>query len=317
MNKQTTNIGPTIYHAAVALITTLSLLFVFSLATTKEQAGAAESDNLRGYAWSPNTGWISMNCVNSDSCSSSNYGVKTNPDSGNLSGFAWSPNIGWVSFNAEDVVGCPEEPCAPNINKVTGKATGWFKALSGGTQDAGGWSGFARLSGSWSDGVVADVNTLSGYAWGGDVLGWIDFSGVTSNTRLLCEENYGKVCSTNPNVCGLRNFGTILCDGTCSAQSIPPESVCEDLNVTTSGISITANPKLVPSGGNSKLTWTGSGDCIVYDPAGIAIATSTSGTINVTGITKTTRYVLKCIDSSGNESNASVSVSPGVRFEEN
>ncbi len=301
----------------VALLLAIALFFLFAFSSsTEKSASAAESDNLRGYAWSSTTGWISMNCVNTDSCGTSDYGVKSNPDSGNLSGFAWSPNIGWISFNAGDVAGCPEAPCEPNIDKVTGKATGWFKALSGGSPDAGGWSGFARLSGSWTNSVTADVNTLSGYAWGNDVLGWIDFSGVTSSTRLLCEANYGKICSTGYNTCGLRNFGTFLCDGTCSSQSIPPETSCADLNNNTSGISITAKPKLIPSGGKTTLTWTGAGDCLVYNPAGVAIATSTSGTLEVTGITKTTRYVLMCTDALGKISNASVSVSPGVRFEE-
>jgi len=316
MNKPEINAGLSIYHTAILLAVSLSVLFVFSFAT-EEKAGATESDNLRGYAWSPNIGWISMNCVNSGSCAASNYGVKTDVDSGNLSGFAWSPNMGWVSFNSQDVANCPEAPCSPNIDKVTGKSTGWFRFISGGIPDAGGWSGFGRLSGSWTNGVTAGVDTLSGYAWGGDVVGWVNFSGVTSSTRLLCQADYGKICSTGSNTCGLRNFGTILCDGTCSAQSIPPESVCSALNVTTSNISITANPKLIPSGGNSKLTWTGVGDCIVYNPEGIALATSTTGTLNITGITKTTRYVLKCTDASGGESNASVSISPGIRFEEN
>ncbi|MEK7661943.1 MAG: hypothetical protein AAB355_00360, partial [Patescibacteria group bacterium] len=146
--------------------------------------------------------------------------------------------------------------------------------------------------------------------------GSIQCGGLCNAIPPPLPDNYGKVCSTAYNACGLRNFGTLTCDGTCSAKFSPPESACATLNETTSGISIMAKPKLIPSGGKTTLTWTGAGDCLVYNPAGVAIATSTSGTLEVTGITKTTRYVLMCTDAIGKISNASVSVSPGVRFEE-
>lgn len=51
---------------------------------------------LTGYAWGENVGWISLNCSNTSSCGTVNYGV-TNND-GTLSGFAYGENIGWIDF---------------------------------------------------------------------------------------------------------------------------------------------------------------------------------------------------------------------------
>ncbi len=142
-------------------------------------AESAPSDNLSGYAWSDNIGWISMNCTD-ENCGSTNYGVRVAPD-GTLSGYAWSDNIGWISFNAADVNGCLEAPCTPTLNRTTGEVTGWAKAIAGGGLNAGGWDGYIRLSGMSSSGDRYFVSVTNcawgGYAWGSDVVGWIDFDG--------------------------------------------------------------------------------------------------------------------------------------------
>jgi hypothetical protein len=53
--------------------------------------------------------------------------------------------------------------------------SGWLRALS----TNGGWDGFLSLSGP-GYGVVANNGTLSGFAWGSDVVGWVDFSGAVA-----------------------------------------------------------------------------------------------------------------------------------------
>ncbi|MEK7172921.1 MAG: hypothetical protein AAB740_03015, partial [Patescibacteria group bacterium] len=122
------------------------------------EARAGDSQNVNGFAWSENIGWISMNSSNCDTnndglsdgsvagcplagVSISNYGV--NIDSlGNFSGFAWSENIGWIQF---DPVG--PYPASPNysakMDTATGAVTGWARALSYG----GGWDGWLKLDG--------------------------------------------------------------------------------------------------------------------------------------------------------------------------
>ncbi len=57
------------------------------------------SSSLTGYAWSENLGWISLNCLNTGSCGTVNYGI-ANDGSGNLSGYAWSENAGWINFGS-------------------------------------------------------------------------------------------------------------------------------------------------------------------------------------------------------------------------
>lgn len=87
-------------------------------------AEAATAQNVRGFAWSSNIGWISFNSLNCDTdddgksegvaadggvdgcpvlnSNISAYGV--NLDASNvLSGYAWSQNIGWISFNWPDI----------------------------------------------------------------------------------------------------------------------------------------------------------------------------------------------------------------------
>ena len=155
------------------------------------EARAGDSQNVNGFAWSENIGWVSMNSSNCDAnndgladgavagcplagVSISNYGV--NIDSlGNFSGFAWSENIGWIQF---DPVG--PYPASPNysakMDTATGAVTGWARALSYG----GGWDGWLKL-----DGVSINKTTgnFTGFAWGSDVMGWVSFAGANYAAR--------------------------------------------------------------------------------------------------------------------------------------
>ena len=140
-----------------------------------------EDGSLTGYAWSDNIGWISFNCVDggveqSDICSTSEYGVSIGADN-ELFGYAWSDNIGWISFNESDLGGCPKGSCKAKL--VGNIITGWAKALSANEE---GWDGWISLSKQPSDvidyGVILDEEALvfGGYAWGSEVVGWINFS---------------------------------------------------------------------------------------------------------------------------------------------
>jgi hypothetical protein len=131
---------------------------------------ASSTDNLAGYAWSSNVGWISFNCTNDSSCGTSSYGVNKDT-SGYLVGYAWSPNVGWIQFG-----GLSGFPSSPNQNAqvVGGNLVGWAKVLSA---DGNGWDGWISLAGT-GYGVSFSGSTFSGYAWGSEVMGWISFSGV-------------------------------------------------------------------------------------------------------------------------------------------
>lgn len=165
---------------AALLLVAASFTF-FVLTTLVPTTHAAITDNLSGYAWSSNIGWISFNCTNTNTCLTSPYGVSVAAD-GTLSGYAWSSNIGWISFNSADVSGCPSGTCTPKLSTVTGGVSGWARALAGTGPSNGGWDGWIHLEGA-GYGVAASNCNWGGYAWGGgtdtasSVIGWIHFSG--------------------------------------------------------------------------------------------------------------------------------------------
>lgn len=170
----------------------------------------------------PGLGWISLSSLNE--ASGVAYGVNITPMTGigSFSGQAWAGNdldsngnptgIGWISFD-RGVTGSPNPvwgdpgllqtgtPLA-YIDWSTGNVYGWARTIvacknnfwngtactsSSAGDTAGGWDGWIKLSdASWVDGVKLDLvsRKFSGKAWGGDVLGWIDFAPVNTTTGL-------------------------------------------------------------------------------------------------------------------------------------
>jgi len=158
-------------------IITLGIIWTLGLFLFKATL-ADEDDNLGGHAWSSNIGWISFNCINEDSCETSNYGVGVDLATGAFSGHAWSSNIGWISFNRADTGNPPSNdpgsgsgPIAV-LNTSTNVVDGWARALANG----GGWDGWIRFDHGQSDPVTRNTgvspNEFIGYAWGSDVVGW-------------------------------------------------------------------------------------------------------------------------------------------------
>ena len=173
-----------------------SLLIFLALATAAalspslpaDEVQAATNEALSGFAWSDTIGWISFSCTDVGSCSVSNYAVTVDGVSGNLSGYAWSDTIGWISFQSSDVTGCPQSPCPPKIEN-DGTARGWARALSQGS----GWDGWISLSG-----VSQSGTSLSGFSWGSDVVGWVDWNLVrrASEDDLLPDLTAGATLTT-------------------------------------------------------------------------------------------------------------------------
>lgn len=138
---------------------------------------AAASNNVSGFAWSENIGWVSFN--NLSDGSPTDYGVSIAAN-GDFSGYAWSENIGWISFNRSDTGNPPSNdpgsgsgPIA-KYNYGTGQVLGWARALANG----GGWDGWIRFDTGASSPVTLNASTgdFSGYAWGSDVVGWLSFN---------------------------------------------------------------------------------------------------------------------------------------------
>ncbi len=74
----------------------LSALILLSLGTFS--IAGAVSQELSGYIYSETAGWISLSCVNTNSCSTVDYKVITD-DSGKFFGYGYSQNSGWINFN--------------------------------------------------------------------------------------------------------------------------------------------------------------------------------------------------------------------------
>ena len=205
---------------------------------------AAPADNIYGWAWGGDDlnvlpagavrggmGWVSFNCTNTSSCASSPYGVTlSDPDTGGtglFSGYAWSENFGWFSFTTTELDGCPMEPCEARLLGDT--VTGWAKFLNG-NNFVHGWDCFVSLNCSSTQtgclpgknyGVTFNSATqeFEGWAWGGDVVGWVSFN------------------CTNTSTCGSSLYAV--------KKGTPP----------TPQVALSATPSIVASGGTTNLTW--------------------------------------------------------------
>ncbi|TSC55536.1 MAG: hypothetical protein G01um101418_858 [Parcubacteria group bacterium Gr01-1014_18] len=151
-------------------------------------AGATASENVSGFAWTENYGWISHNST--DPGTSGSYGVNVGPD-GTVTGYAWSEILGWVQYDAPGPY-----PALPNysarFNPCSGNLSGWAKVIGLGDN---GWISLSNAGGPNDYGVIIDTDRKwKGYAWS-EFLGWIhydppSFGGVATSLTIPCTETY-------------------------------------------------------------------------------------------------------------------------------
>ena len=135
---------------------------------------AGGNDNVSGWAWSENIGWISFN--NTSGGGAIDYGVDIDTSTGVFSGYAWSENIGWISFNEADLTGCPTSPCRAELNFSTNEVSGWAKAL-----DIDSWIRLRDTDyGVWRNDLTLP-NEFRDWAWSDIVIGWISFNCIDRN----------------------------------------------------------------------------------------------------------------------------------------
>jgi len=179
---------PKILVGSIFLLGGILILQNFSfLPDSSVKAGA--SDNVHGWAWSDNIGWISFNCEEggpsqSNICTTSNYGVTIDSLTGEFSGYAWSDNIGWISFNEADLIGCPSGTCKAEVvisGSDVGKLSGWARVTNSTDEDYG-WISLSDVANERHQ-VFIDTNNghFNNYAWGGGpsdeaTIGWINFN---------------------------------------------------------------------------------------------------------------------------------------------
>ena len=200
-------------------------------------ASASTADNVYGWAWADNVGWISFNCTDFSLCTKSNYGVSIDATSGNLSGYAWSDNIGWISFNESELSGCPTGACKA---KLAGNSlTGWAKALSA---DNHGWDGWISLNGSSPDyGVTKNGTDFENYAWGSDVVGWINFNPIGGGVHTgvpVVTVNISNTCSSVTYIGDTSCVADYVAVGSCVLTN--PDGTTTIINAPLTGQSGTA-----------------------------------------------------------------------------
>lgn len=173
---------------------------MFSGANTQ----ASSQDNIFGWAWSENFGWVSFNCTNYFTCGTSDYGVNVNRVSGHFEGYAWSDNLGWISFEENDsppdnssfssncIQACsPTENCTACYSYSTDNIYGWAKIISMGDD---GWIKFNHGGGTGEGDLRANDATgdFFGYGWNGNTtdadadtietgMGWLSFNCANNN----------------------------------------------------------------------------------------------------------------------------------------
>jgi hypothetical protein len=181
----------------------LSLAIVYYEFSSREEVkviNASSNDNVSGWAWNSNFGWISFNCTNENpQCSSTNYGVNIDASTGNFSGYAWSANVGWISFketnppdnyafnaSCKTAGSCNGSVnCTACYNQTDNKVYGWAKILTLGDD------GWIKFNGDWANPVTINPTTgeFSGWAWYSNNTGsgnndancWISFNCANEN----------------------------------------------------------------------------------------------------------------------------------------
>lgn len=288
-------------------------------------AVAGSAQNLSGWAWSSNIGWISFNSTNDHNAniagiqpSTINYGVNKD-DNGNLTGYAWSSNIGWIQFG--NLSGFPNGGSVQQNAKLNGNnLTGWARALSNG----GGWDGWISLSGTTTTGAVYGVtltntgSTLpSQYSctidcvWGSDVVSWVDFSGVIAGTVITPLPDLtivGAVTPTSilPNKATIFH-ATIKNQGTVSTGKTFPYffQKATSVDVNGNGVNVTnLNSSPVYKTTTRALDFTGAN--ATYDADSPSVSFSTAGTY----------YIRACADATSANATGTV-VTGGVVPESN
>ncbi|MBA4320792.1 MAG: hypothetical protein C0412_20575 [Flavobacterium sp.] len=207
------------FTKSLALVCLLVLTAVFVVVLFKNKTDITQADagdKLTGWAYSPNTGWISFNSANCDlnengfidtnaqtpGCAGNDdsstpvfdYGVEVDNFTGNFSNYAWSELFGWIYFGPDGSVASSSAPSDPKIwakfASSTGVVTGWAKILSAGDD---GWIKMSddTVADWYGKGVKISTSTgdFSGWAWNGDAtnVGWISFNCQNTDTCLIVD----------------------------------------------------------------------------------------------------------------------------------
>ncbi len=200
-----------IFIKKIFYIAILSLVFI-PLASYAISLKGVEYNNVVGWAWSDNIGWIGFSCHTSEAEKAGDAGGSV-PVCSNIWGThivegseasviglpertvigrAWSDNVGWISFERSETNNPPETGdmafdslfSAKNFTAMvnsSNRIVGWARVLSA-CADAScssivnpSWDGWIYFPDDASGVTINSSGKWSGFAWGGTVLGWISF----------------------------------------------------------------------------------------------------------------------------------------------
>jgi len=189
-----------------------------------------------------------------------------------MSGYAWSSNIGWIKFGG--LSGFPGLGSDANVNTATGAVTGWARACAGTvngdcssmTSRADGWDGWIELSDNGSPtprhaspningtgGVTyrSSDGAFIGFAWGGPVVGWVQFNGIGGGV------NGGSPSGPGDSGCPSCGSGGVpVITGTCSA----------DKATITQGDTVTFTAHHTSGTAPYSYSWSGAASTTATDP---------------------------------------------------
>jgi hypothetical protein len=152
---------------------TVKIVVAVAMLAVPFGTSANTNDVFKGWAWTPNVGWVSVNNINGQGDVLYPYGV-TIDASRNLTGYAWSSNIGWICFGSTCSGTAPDGAASwatLGSDQYTPQVYGWARALAYST-GANGWISFNCQS----DGVHSVRNTCVG---GSDYKVWTTLNSVT------------------------------------------------------------------------------------------------------------------------------------------
>ncbi len=230
----------------------------------------AQQAGISGTGWSSTIGWIDIG--------SNGYNPGVTVNNGVISGAGWNNHIGWVSFNSNG--------CGPQgqVN-ASGQVSGWAQVLStGGCIDLG--------STNHGDGLTFSNGTLSGNAWGGNIVGWVQFSGTASCTPNYTCSNSSTSVYTNSQC----QQSSTSCPGGCNAQtgqcnSCTPNYTCSGNSSVYTNAQCQKTTTSCPGNGSCSAQ---TGQCICT-PGYVCLDANTSAYVNnQCGQSQITRCQLGC-----------------------
>ncbi len=315
-----------LFFIGAMLVVVCALMFVMA---APQRTWSQSNSVLNGYVWSDTIGWISLDCTSgsptgNNICATSNYSISVDA-SGFIDGYGWSDSIGWIKFGGLSDFPSGDGTTAQNAKITANQIAGWIRACAGTiggdcssmNSSTDGWDGWISLSGNPTYGASVAAGIFSGFGWGSDVVGWLDFDNV-STTYQACEATQGNFCDPS-GVGGVSKNRDANCNVTVNSPN-PCQWQCETvtglciLPPTPTG-SLSLRPSIVTPGTTTTVSW------IVQD-ALTCTAEGENGDIIISSpqssspITESTRYVLTCNDTLGSSfviGDAVVSIAPTWR----